>query len=75
LEHRLEREEQILACLKEDVASIPDMVERIYVGLDPRLKPAAGLTILAHLLRMAREGIVAAEGEPGLDVRFHLTAR
>jgi len=40
LKHRLAREEQILACLKEDAASIPDMVERIYVGLDPRLKPA-----------------------------------
>ena len=41
LQHRLEREAQILQCLKERAASVPGMVDSIYVGLDPRLKPAA----------------------------------
>jgi hypothetical protein len=37
--HRLKREAQIIAAMKDGVMAIPAMVERIYVGLDPRLKP------------------------------------
>jgi glyoxylase-like metal-dependent hydrolase (beta-lactamase superfamily II) len=72
IEHRLEREAQIRSSLADGVGSIPDIVSRIYVGLDPRLKPAAGLTVLAHLIQMTREGRVIAEGEPSLDARFCL---
>jgi glyoxylase-like metal-dependent hydrolase (beta-lactamase superfamily II) len=72
LAHRLEREAQILAALGEGVAEIPQMVERIYVGLNPRLKPAAGLSVLAHLMLMLEQGRVVAEGTPGLAARFRL---
>jgi len=72
IEHRREREAQILACLNNGLACIPQMVSRIYVGLDPRLTPAAGLTVLAHLIQMAREGRVLAEGQAALGARFRL---
>jgi glyoxylase-like metal-dependent hydrolase (beta-lactamase superfamily II) len=71
--HRFEREAQILAALRDRIETIPAMVERIYVGLDPRLKPAAALGILAHLIQLAREGRAAAEPVPVLNARFHLT--
>jgi glyoxylase-like metal-dependent hydrolase (beta-lactamase superfamily II) len=72
LEHRREREAEILACLRSGIGSIPEIVARIYAGLDPRLKPAASLTVLAHLLQLVREGRAAAEGEPDLRARFAL---
>jgi glyoxylase-like metal-dependent hydrolase (beta-lactamase superfamily II) len=70
LEHRLEREAQILAALRDGIATIPEMVARIYAGLDPRLRPAAGLSVLAHLVQLAREGRVMATPRLGLDARF-----
>jgi glyoxylase-like metal-dependent hydrolase (beta-lactamase superfamily II) len=73
LAHRLEREAQITAALKDGVTDIPSMVERIYVGLDARLKPAAGLSVLAHLLFLMKQGRVAAENAAGLSARFRLT--
>jgi hypothetical protein len=38
------------------------MVERMYVGLDPRLTGAAGRSVLAHLLDLQTRGLVAEEG-------------
>jgi glyoxylase-like metal-dependent hydrolase (beta-lactamase superfamily II) len=70
LDHRLEREAQILASLRDRVDSIPAMVERIYAGLDPRLKPAASLTVLAHLVQMVRDGRASSEGGLGMGARF-----
>jgi glyoxylase-like metal-dependent hydrolase (beta-lactamase superfamily II) len=70
LAHRLEREAQILTALRERVTSIPEIVDRIYLGLDPRLKPAAGLSVFAHLLQLIGEGRAAALGTPGLDARY-----
>jgi len=64
LAHRMEREAQILAALKDGLGRIPDMVNRIYVGLDPRLIPAAGLSVLAHLLELMKQGRVTASGLP-----------
>lgn len=72
LEHRMERDEQILTALKNRVTAIPAMVDRIYTGLDPRLKPAASLTVLAHLIRLVREGTVRTQGNPRLDGTFHV---
>lgn len=73
LAHREEREAQILAALREGVSTIPDLVARIYVGLDQRLFAAAGLSVLAHLVQLAREGRVAADTSPGLRARYRVT--
>jgi glyoxylase-like metal-dependent hydrolase (beta-lactamase superfamily II) len=58
LAHRLEREAQILAALARGPASIDALVADIYIGLDPRLNRAAGASVLAHLLHLARTGRV-----------------
>ena len=73
LAHRLEREQQILDSLRQGATRIPEMVDRIYRGLDPRLKPAAGLSVLAHLLLLAKQNRVASSGEPGLAARYRPT--
>jgi len=58
LDHRLDRERQILACIKEGVATIPEMVARMYVDVDKRLHPAASRSVLAHLIQLTNEGRV-----------------
>ncbi|MFD1612173.1 MBL fold metallo-hydrolase [Sphingomonas tabacisoli] len=61
--HRKQREGQILRLLKEDVGAIPAMVERMYVGIDPRLHGAAGRSVLAHLIDLRDRGIARQQGE------------
>lgn len=61
--HRKQREGQILRLLGEGVGAVPAMVERMYVGLDPRLHGAASRSVLAHLEDLQTRGRVAADGE------------
>jgi glyoxylase-like metal-dependent hydrolase (beta-lactamase superfamily II) len=61
--HRRMREKQILDRLAEGEGRIPAMVETMYRDIDPRLHPAAGRSVLAHLHDMERRGLVRGEGE------------
>jgi glyoxylase-like metal-dependent hydrolase (beta-lactamase superfamily II) len=61
--HRMQREKQILTLVGEKPRPIPDIVANAYPGLDPRLVPAAGGSVLAHLLDLQRRGLVKREGE------------
>jgi len=61
--HRKQREGQVLRLLAEGPRTIPDMVARMYVGLDPRLAPAAERSVLAHLIDLDRRGRVRADGD------------
>lgn len=56
--HRKQREGQILRLLESHVGAVPEMVLRMYVGIDPRLRGAAGLSVLAHLIDLEMRGIV-----------------
>jgi glyoxylase-like metal-dependent hydrolase (beta-lactamase superfamily II) len=56
--HRMQREKQILGLVREKVRSIPDIVANAYPGLDPRLVPAAGGSVYAHLVDLERRGLV-----------------
>ncbi|MEN2787375.1 MBL fold metallo-hydrolase [Sphingomonas qilianensis] len=61
--HRKQREGQILRLLREKPRGVPAMVERMYVGIDPRLFPAAERSVLAHLIDLAQRGLAMAEGD------------
>jgi glyoxylase-like metal-dependent hydrolase (beta-lactamase superfamily II) len=61
--HRMQRERQILRLVSEQPWPIPDIVANAYPGLDPRLVPAAGGSVLAHLVDLERRGLVEREGE------------
>jgi glyoxylase-like metal-dependent hydrolase (beta-lactamase superfamily II) len=61
--HRRMREKQILKLLGAGEARIEAMVEAMYVGTDRRLYPAAGRSVLAHLIDMEARGL--ARGEEG----------
>lgn len=61
--HRRMRERQILGQLEAGEGRIPAMVAALYREIDPRLHPAAGRSVLAHLVDLERRGLVRAEGE------------
>lgn len=61
--HRRQRERQILKQIAEGRTRIGEMVPQMYKGVDERLWPAAGRSVLAHLLDLARRGMVAQAGE------------
>ncbi|SFP46562.1 MBL fold metallo-hydrolase [Sphingomonas rubra] len=62
LGHRKQREGQILRLLREDARGAAGLVERMYVGIDPRLRGAAERSVLAHLIDLERRGLVAGKG-------------
>jgi glyoxylase-like metal-dependent hydrolase (beta-lactamase superfamily II) len=68
--HRHERAEAILARLAPGDATIPAIVDQVYLGLDPRLKGAAGRSVLAHLIELVESGKVASDGPPTLQARY-----
>lgn len=59
--HRRQREAQILAELEAGPRPIPALVERMYAQVDRRLWPAAGRSVLAHLLDLESRGRVARQ--------------
>jgi glyoxylase-like metal-dependent hydrolase (beta-lactamase superfamily II) len=61
--HRMQREKQILALVTERARPIPEIVANAYPALDPRLVPAAGGSVFAHLLDLERRGLVQRQGE------------
>jgi len=64
LGHRKMREGQILRFLdRHGPSPISAMVASMYAGLDPRLHGAAGRSVQAHLIDLARRGEVAQHGE------------
>jgi glyoxylase-like metal-dependent hydrolase (beta-lactamase superfamily II) len=67
IRHRRSREQSILHRLAKGEADIPTLVRAIYIGLDPRLAKAAGLSVLAHLEDLAARGRVQTDGPPSLD--------
>jgi glyoxylase-like metal-dependent hydrolase (beta-lactamase superfamily II) len=59
--HRELRERQVVDALDAGVNTIPQLVERIYAGVDRRLWPAAARQVLAYLLALESEGGIRAE--------------
>ena len=53
--HRLERERQILAALRDGDRDVHTMRLRIYPDLDPRLHVAAEIQLTAHLIKLMEE--------------------
>lgn len=72
--HREAREAAILRRLARGPADIPGLVRSIYLGLDPRLTRAAGLSVMAHLEDLVARAVVATDGEPRLDGRYRVAA-
>jgi glyoxylase-like metal-dependent hydrolase (beta-lactamase superfamily II) len=72
IRHREGREASILHRLEKGAADIPTLVRAVYIGLDPRLIGAAGLSVLAHLEDLVARGLVGTEGDPAISGTYEL---
>jgi hydroxyacylglutathione hydrolase len=70
--HRKAREASILHRLGKGASDIPTIVRAIYIGLDPRLTGAAGLSVLAHMEDLVARGLVETDGAPAIDGVYRL---
>lgn len=69
-EHRHKREASIRARLGNDPISISDLVDAIYEDLPPNLKPAAALSVFAHLEDLVDRKIAKADPDITLIARY-----
>jgi glyoxylase-like metal-dependent hydrolase (beta-lactamase superfamily II) len=60
--HRHARERQIEACIAAGVEGLTEMVRVIYSEVDPRLHPAAAMSVRAHLAHLVSAGRLRQEG-------------
>jgi glyoxylase-like metal-dependent hydrolase (beta-lactamase superfamily II) len=72
IRHRRGREHAILSRLADGSSDIPTLVQAIYVGLDPRLAKAAGLSVFAHLEDLVTRGLIVTDGAPSLNGVYRL---
>jgi glyoxylase-like metal-dependent hydrolase (beta-lactamase superfamily II) len=72
IRHRRARETAILNLLANGESDISTLVRAIYIGLDPRLVKAAGLSVLAHLEDLVARGLVATDAAPSIEGRYRL---
>jgi len=54
--HRLEREQKLLAGLERGARSVPELLEAAWSDVPDLLRPAATVTLAAHLDKLAEEG-------------------
>jgi len=62
IRHRLEREQQVIAALRQGRETIGDVTQMIYVDVSAALRRVAEFSVQAHLEKLVREGHVKQEG-------------
>jgi glyoxylase-like metal-dependent hydrolase (beta-lactamase superfamily II) len=56
IEHRLDRERRLLAALDAGLRDPEDLLDEVWSDVPAELRPAAGLTLEAHLAKLREEG-------------------
>ncbi len=72
IDHRLQRERQVLDAVRSGLDTIPAIVERLYVDVRRELFKPARRSVLAHLVKLVDDGTVAVDGtqRPRLDAAY-----
>ncbi len=72
IDHRLDREHQVLEALRDGCDTVGSIVLRLYTDVDQRLHKPAGRSVLAHLTKLVDDGraVVADGTHPRLDVSY-----
>ena len=73
ISHREDRERQILAGLAGGPRTIASLVAEMYADVDENLHRAAGASVFAHLLALARGDRVTAEPGPDPEAEWRLS--
>jgi glyoxylase-like metal-dependent hydrolase (beta-lactamase superfamily II) len=69
VDHRAEREQQIVDAIAHGPRTIADLVAEIYAGYPPEVHDLAARSLLAHLLKLSAEGRAARTGH-GEDAQW-----
>jgi glyoxylase-like metal-dependent hydrolase (beta-lactamase superfamily II) len=69
LEHRLEREAQVLAAVRSGQSDIEGMVKTMYADVREELHKAAARSVLSNLIKLVDDGVVSVEGK-GKSARY-----
>lgn len=74
LQHRLDREAQILQCLTDRVKTVAEIVTILYADVQVELHKAAGRSVLSHLIKLIGDGrvVVVDETAPTVASNFEL---
>jgi ribonuclease/clavin/mitogillin len=62
IEHRLEREANILKAVREGASTPREIVARVYTDVSPKLHAMAERAVLAHLQKLEEDGLVGRDG-------------
>lgn len=73
VDHRAEREQQIVDAIAHGSRTIADIVAEIYAAYPAEVHELAARSVLAHLLKLSAEGRAAHEGH-GDDARWQVVA-
>jgi glyoxylase-like metal-dependent hydrolase (beta-lactamase superfamily II) len=62
LTHRLQREAQVLAAVRQGAETVGEVVRLVYADVDTSLHPAAAVSVDAHLRKLDDDRLVAYRG-------------
>jgi glyoxylase-like metal-dependent hydrolase (beta-lactamase superfamily II) len=69
LDHRLEREAQVLTAVRSGLSDIDAMVAKLYADVRKELHKPAARSVLSHLIKLVDDGLVTVEGT-GKESRY-----
>jgi len=72
IDHRHQREQEIVAALRAGLTAIPAIVARVYAAYPVALHGPARSSVCSHLLKLEREGRVRSSGPAPLDAEWSL---
>jgi glyoxylase-like metal-dependent hydrolase (beta-lactamase superfamily II) len=72
VEHRLERERQVLEVVRRGRSTIPEMVTEIYADVRIELHRPAGASVLGHLVKLVSDGQVVVDDAANTSERPRL---
>lgn len=70
LDHRLEREAQVLDAVRSGLSQIDDMVTVLYADVREELHKAARRSVLSHLIKLIDDGVVSVDGQLGPSATY-----
>ena len=63
VEHRLERERQVLDAVRSGLGEIPDIVALLYADVAEELHKPAGRSVLSHLAKLVADGEIRVDAD------------
>ena len=73
MQHRVQREEQIVECLRNGVNTIEQMVPLMYHELPRTMYPAAARSVFATVIYLVQREVLMHDGDLTIDAEFRLS--